>query len=53
MFEMFKGSLLELGPDPGFPFAGKKVEGGDDVGEIRDEFPVKVGKSGERLNPFD
>ena len=47
MFETFKSFLLELGPDPGFPLAGKKVEGGDDVGEIRDEFPVKVGESGE------
>ena len=47
MFETFKGSLLELGPNPGFPFAGKKVEGSDNVGKIWDEFPVKVGKSGE------
>ena len=53
MFEAFKGFLLELGPDPGFSFAGKKVEGGDNVGEIRDEFPVKVGKSSEQLNSFD
>ena len=47
MLEMFKGLLLELGPNPGFPFMGEKVEGGNDVGKIRDELPVKVGKSGE------
>ena len=47
MFETFKGSLLELGPDPGFPFASEQVKGGDDVGEIWNEFPVKVCKSGE------
>ena len=47
MFESFEGFLLELGPDPGFSFMGKKVKGGNDVGEIRDKFPVKVGKSSE------
>ena len=47
MFEVFKGFLLELGPDPRFSFVGKKVEGGDDVGEVRDKFPVKVGKFSE------
>ena len=53
LFEMFKGLLLELGSNPGFSLAGKKVEGGDDVGEIRDEFPVEVHKSSERPNSFD
>ena len=47
MFETFKGTLLELGPDPGFPFVSEQVKGGDDVREIWDEFPVKVCKSGE------
>ena len=53
MFETFKGLLLELGPNPGFPFVGEKVEGGDDVGKIWDKFPVKVGKSSERPDSFD
>ena len=47
MLEAFKHSLLELGPHPGFPFASKEVEGGDNVGEISDEFPVEIGESGE------
>ena len=47
MFEAFEHLLLELGPHPGFPFASKQVEGGNDVGEIWDEFPVEIGQSGE------
>ena len=47
MLEAFEHSSLELGPHPGFPFASKQVEGGDNAGEIRDEFPVEIGKSGE------
>ena len=47
VFEAFKGFLLELGPDPGFSFASEKVEGGDNVGEVGDEFPIEVGKSSE------
>ena len=47
MLKMFKGSLLELGPDPGFPFASEQVKGGNYVREVRDEFPVKVCKSSE------
>ena len=47
LFETFNGFLLELGPDPGFSFMGKKVEEGNNVGDIRDEFSVKVRKSSE------
>ena len=47
MFEMFKGSLLELGPNPRLSFVGEKVEGSNNVGKVGDEFPVKVDKSGE------
>ena len=53
MFEAFECSLLELGPHPGFPFASEQVEGGNNVGEIWDEFPIEVGKSGERPNSLD
>ena len=53
MFEVFKRSLLELGPHPGFPFVSEQVEGGDNVGEIQDEFPVEVGESGEQPNSLD
>ena len=53
MFEMFKGVLLELGPDPGFPFASEQVKRGDNVREVWDEFPVKVCKSSERPDSFD
>ena len=27
VFKVFKGFLLELGPDPGFSFAGKRLRG--------------------------
>ena len=47
MFEMFKRLLLELGPHPGFPFASEQVEGGNNVGEIWNEFPVEIGKFSE------
>ena len=47
MFETFEGMLLELGPNPGFPFVSEQVEGGYNVGKVWDEFPVKVHKSSE------
>ena len=53
MFETFKGLLLELGPDPGFPFASEKVKGGNNVRKVQDDLPVKVCKSGEQLDSFD
>ena len=53
MFEMFKGALLELGPDPGFSFASEQVEGSNNVREVQDEFPVKVCESSEQLDSFD
>ena len=53
MFEMFKGTLLELGPDPGFSFASEQVEESDNVREVWDELSVKVCKSGERPDSFD
>ena len=53
MFETFEGMLLELGPNPGFPFVSEQVEGGYNVGKVWDEFSVKVHKSGERLDSLD
>ena len=53
MLEAFERLLLELGPHPGFPFASEQVEGGNNVGEVWDEFPVEIGKSGEWPNAFD
>ena len=53
MFEVFECPLLKLGPCPRFAFPGKQVERCYDVGEIRDEFPVKVCKSGERSDSLD
>ena len=47
MFESFKGLLLKLHPDPGFSFASEQVEGGNNVGEVWYEFPIKVCKSSE------
>ena len=47
MFEMFKGALLKLSPGPGFSLSSEQVEGGDNVGEIWDKFPVKIGESSE------
>ena len=34
-------------------FAGEQVEGGDNVGEIRDKFAIKVRKPEERANALD
>ena len=53
MFEALERSLLELGPCPGFTFSSEQIEGCYDVGEIRDEFSVKVCKSGERSDSLD
>ena len=53
MFEAFKRPLLKLGPCPGFAFLSEQVKGCYNVGEIRDEFPVKVRKSGERSDSLD
>ena len=53
MFKALKCPLLELGPHPGFPFASEQLEGTDNVREVWDELPVKVCKSGERLDSFD
>ena len=47
MFEVFKGFLLESSPDPRFPFTSEQIKGGDNVGEVWDEFSVKVCKPGE------
>ena len=47
MLETFKSFLLKSSPDPGFPFSSEQVKGGNDVGEIWNEFPVKVCKPGE------
>ena len=44
---MFKGILLKSSPGPGFPLASEQVQGGDDVGEVRDKFFVEVCESGE------
>ena len=53
MFKALKCRLLELGPHPGFSFVSEQVEGSDNVREVWDELPVKVCKSGERLDSFD
>ena len=53
MLETFESTLLELGPHPGFPFASEQVEGGDDVGKVRDEFPVEICKPGKQPDSFD
>ena len=53
MFEVFKRTLLELGPCPGFPFSGEQVERGYDVGEIQDEFSVKIHESCKRPDSLD
>ena len=53
MFEMFEGMLLELGPQPGFTLLGEQVEGDYDVGEVRDEFSVKIHKSSEQPDSLD
>ena len=47
MFETFKGALLELGPCPGFALPSQQVERGYDVGEIGNEFSIKIHKSSE------
>ena len=53
MFEVFKHTLLELGPHPGFTFPSEQVEGSHDVGEIRNKFPIKVHESSEQPDSLD
>ena len=53
VFEAFKSLLLESCPGPRFPFMSEQVKGYNNVGEVWDEFSVKVCKSGERLDSFD
>ena len=47
MLESFKGLLLKSCPGPRFSFVSEQVKGGDDVGEIQDEFPVEICESGK------
>ena len=42
MFESFKGLMLKLCLGPRFSLASEQVEGGDNVGEVWNEFPVKA-----------
>ena len=53
MFEAFKHTLLKLGPYPGFALPSEQVERSYDVGEIRNELPIKVCKSGEQPDSLD
>ena len=53
MLEMLKGVLLELGPRPRFALPSEQVERGYDVGEVRNEFSVKVCKSSEQPDFLD
>ena len=45
MCECLKGVFLKLSPDPRFIHSSEKVERGNNVGEVRYEFSVEVGKT--------
>ena len=45
MLEVFKCTLLELDPYPGFALPSEQVERSYNVGEIRDEFSIKIRES--------
>ena len=45
--------MLEVGPDPWLILSSKEVEQGDNMGEVRDKFAIKVRKSKKRANTFD
>ena len=45
--------MLGFRPGPGVIFAGKKDDGGDDIGKIRDKFSIEVRKAQERTDAFD
>ena len=47
MFEALKSFLLKSSPGLGFPFTSEEVKRSDNVGEVWDEFSVKVCKPGE------
>ena len=53
VLEAFKSFLLESSSNPRLSFTSEQVKGGNDVGEVWDEFPVKVCKPSERPDPFD
>ena len=53
MLEMLESTLLELGPYPRLSFMSEQVKGGNNVGEVWDEFSVEVCKYGEQSNSFD
>ena len=51
-FQLVESGLLEGGPLPGLTFLGKEVQQCNNVGEIGDEFPMKIHKSSERSYSF-
>ena len=51
--EGVKCLLLEGCPSPWLVLSSEEVEGGDDMGEIGNEFVIEIGKSKERKNAFD
>ena len=53
MFELLKGFLLKQYPGPGFPFLSEQVKGGDNIGEIWNEFPVEVCEPSEGSHSCD
>ena len=53
LFQSGEGSLLRFHPGPGVIFAGKKDNGGNDVGKVRDKFLVEVRKPEERTDALD
>ena len=47
IFELIERSLLKRGPTPGFVLLCQKIQGGNNVGKVWDELPVKVCEPGE------
>ena len=47
LLELVKGVLLKRCPVPWFSFPSEEVQGSNDVGESRDEFPVEISEASE------
>ena len=51
-FQFIESGLLKGGPLPRFSLLGEKIQWGDNVREVRNEFPVEVHESHEGSDSF-
>ena len=53
LMKVVKGALLEGSPNPRLVLFGKEHKRIDDVGVIRDEFPIEICEAKEGTDSFD